>query len=96
MDIVSGQGLNKEIGLLLAMLDDSTANWREELGDVSQEAIVWQSVPNGHNIGAILFHNADVEAYWLHEIATGQPRSCHRPIWRHLAHTATPSARLVL
>ena len=75
VDIVSCQGLNIEIGLLLSMLDDSTANWREGLGDVSQDAIVWQPVPNGHSVGAILFHIAGVEAYWLHEIGTGQPRS---------------------
>ena len=75
IDIVPEQGLNVEIGLLLAMLDDNTQNWREELGDVPQEAVVWQPVSNGHSIGAILFHIADVEAFWLHEIATGQPRS---------------------
>lgn len=67
-----GEG-EAQIALLLAMLDDNTKQWRDMLGDVSEEALVWQPVAQGHSAGAILLHNAEVEAYWLHEVLAGEP-----------------------
>lgn len=75
IDIVPVSGLNVQVGLLLAALDNTTTEWRQELGDVPDEAVVWQPFPGGHSIGALLLHMADVEAYWLHEIAAGQERT---------------------
>ncbi len=75
VDVVPVAGLDVQTGLLLAMLDDATNDWREELGEVSEEAVVWQSFPGGHSIGALILHIADVEAYWLHELGAGQARS---------------------
>lgn len=72
VDVPTVAGLNVEIGLLLAMLDDGTKEWREELGEVEQEAVVWQPIPNGHSIGTVILHIADVEAFWLHEVAAGE------------------------
>ena len=74
VDIVPAAGLDVQTGLLLSMLDDVTNEWRGMLGDVSGEALVWQPFPAGHSIGALLLHIADVEAHWLHEVATGLPR----------------------
>ena len=74
-DVAPVPDTNIQIGLLLAMLDDNTEDWREELGAIPDEAVIWQPVPNGHNIGAITLHIADVEAFWLHEIAAGHVRS---------------------
>lgn len=68
-------GTDPQIGLLLSMLDDGTREWRSELGKVSEETVVWQPFPNGHSIGALILHIADVEAFWLYEVATGRPRS---------------------
>jgi len=64
-----------QVALLLAMLDDNTKQWRGMLGDVSEEALVWQPVAQGHSIGAVLLHNTDVEAYWLHEVLAGEMMS---------------------
>jgi uncharacterized damage-inducible protein DinB len=75
VDIAPIDGLNAQVGLQLAMLEETTCEWRDELGRVSQEAVLWQPIPNGHSIGALLLHIADVEAYWLHEIAAGHVRS---------------------
>ncbi len=74
VDVPPVAGLDVQTGLLLAMLDDATNDWREELGEVSEEAVVWQSFPGGHSIGALILHIADVEAYWLHQIGAGQAR----------------------
>lgn len=75
VDLTVPDGANVEIGLLLAMLDDATQEWTEELGTVPDEAIVWQPFPNGHSIGALMLHIADVEAFWMQEVGAGKPRS---------------------
>lgn len=71
-DVVEVEARNAEIGLLLGMLDAGTQNARRELGEVAEEAIVWQPYPNGHSIGAILIHLAACEASWLHQVVAGQ------------------------
>lgn len=63
-----------ETGLLLAGLDVGTREWRGELGALSTEALVWQPFPGAHSIGAILLHIADVEGFWLTEVAAGTVR----------------------
>lgn len=74
-DVKPTDGLNTQVGLLLEGLEVATAQWRSELGEVSREAVLWQPIPNGHSIGTIILHIADVEAFWLHQVVTGQPRS---------------------
>ena len=74
-DVQPVPGLHPEIGLLLAMLDDGTQEWRRELGEVDEETLAWQAFPEGHSIGAVLLHIADVELYWFQEVAAGVPRS---------------------
>lgn len=75
MDVPPVPGADVQIGLLLAMLGDGTKDWREELGEVSKEMVLWQPFPHAHSIGALILHIADVEAYWLHQIGAGQARS---------------------
>lgn len=75
LDVKPIAGLDPQIGLLLSMLDDGTREWRQELGRVSNEAIGWQSFPNGHSIGTVILHISDVEGHWIQEVAAGQPRS---------------------
>jgi len=74
-DVAPIAGLDVQTGLLLAMLDDGTQEWREDLGDVPDEMLVWQPFPHAHSIGALILHIADVEAYWLHQVGEGQARS---------------------
>lgn len=78
VDLKPDENLDLQLGLLLAMLDDGTAEWREELEEMegfSQDAITWQPFPNGHSIGSVILHIADVEASWIHAVAAGQTRS---------------------
>ncbi len=62
------------VGLLLAVLDDTTNEWRRYLGDVPDEAVNWRPFPGGHTIGSLILHIADVEAFWLYEVAAGHAR----------------------
>ena len=64
--------LEPTLGILLSTLDDVTSEWRGELGDVSEETIVWQAYPGGHSIGGLMLHIADVEAYWIEQVAAGR------------------------
>ncbi|MBC7528926.1 MAG: DinB family protein [Chthonomonadaceae bacterium] len=75
LDIIPVEDTEPQIGLLLAMLEDGTREWVEELGEVSVETLTWSPFPNGHSIGAILLHIADVEAYWISEIGSGKLRT---------------------
>ena len=75
IDVLPVPSADVQIGLLRAMLDDGTRDWREELGAVSDETVLWQPFPGGHSIGALILHIADVEAHWLHQIGAGQARS---------------------
>ncbi len=61
-----------ELSLLMATLQDSTREWRENLGRVSPEAIVWQPYPNGPSIGGQLLHMMDCESWWLRVVAEGE------------------------
>lgn len=63
-----------EIRLLVAQLDQATAEWLSQIdGDVTPEELAWQPFPGGHSLGALFAHLAEVEQYWLHHIAAGEP-----------------------
>lgn len=72
-DVAALPGYAPEIGLLLATLDDSTREWRENLEEPPIEAIVWQPYPNGYSIGGLLLHIIDVETGWIDKFAAGKP-----------------------
>ncbi|MBC7806897.1 MAG: DinB family protein [Akkermansiaceae bacterium] len=75
VDILLPEVADGNVALLLAALDHGTRDWRKHLGDVSPAALAWQPLPGGHSIGTILLHMADVEGYWLYEVAHGKSRS---------------------
>lgn len=65
-DAMALEGMHPEVGLFAASLIDSTREWRGELGEVSNDALLWQPFPNGHSIGTQLLHLAGVEKWWIH------------------------------
>jgi uncharacterized damage-inducible protein DinB len=75
VDIVPVADTDIQIGLLLAVLEDVTREWTEELGDIPDAFLLWQAFPGGHSIGALILHIVDVEAFWLHQVAAGLARS---------------------
>jgi uncharacterized damage-inducible protein DinB len=74
-DVVPVKGMDLQLGLLLAMLDDNTQQWRGELEMMPEEAVVWQPFPNGHSVGGALLHIASAELLWIVEVAAGRVRS---------------------
>lgn len=73
-DVAPADGYPLEYGVLVASLQDGTREWRSELGDVSEEEIIWQPYERGHSIGAIILHMIDVEAFWIETAALGRER----------------------
>jgi len=73
-DIAPIPGFHPEIGLLLAALQDSTREWRENLENPSVEAITWQIAPNAYSIGALILHIIDCEVGWFERFIGKQPR----------------------
>ncbi len=67
-------GFHPEVGLLLASLQDSTREWRENLGEVLEEALTWQPAPKAYSIGALILHLIDCEDAWFYSFAAGNPR----------------------
>ena len=70
LDLVPDPAHEIQIGLLISMLDDVTKEWREEMGEVSIEDIMWQPFPGGHSIGGLLLHMVEVEHFWIHSVAS--------------------------
>jgi uncharacterized damage-inducible protein DinB len=66
-------GCQRDLGLLAAVLQDGTREWRWELEGVTEDAIVWQPFPNGHSIGAMMFHIIEAEVYWVEMICKEMP-----------------------
>ena len=61
-------------GLLCAILQDGTKEWRAELDpDLSVDAVVWQPHPNTHSIGGVILEIAAVEVFWFERFALGLP-----------------------
>lgn len=73
-DVAPLPGFHPEIGLLLASLNDSTREWRENLEEPSIEAIVWQPAPGAYSIGGLLLHLIDCEDSWFNSFAAGNER----------------------
>ena len=66
-------GCQQDLGLLAAILQDGTREWRWELEGVTEDAIVWQPFPGGHSIGGLMFHIIEAEVYWVEMILKGMP-----------------------
>lgn len=63
-------GYQEPYGLLCAILQDGTNEWRMELDpNLDEEAVVWQPYPGMHSIGAIIFHIIGAEIFWFERYA---------------------------
>lgn len=68
-------GAPEPYGLLAAILEDGTREWRWEMDqDLGPEAMVWQAYPGGHSIGSVILHIAGVEVGWFERFVLGKDR----------------------
>ncbi len=78
LDFVDSDGARPSLGLLRSLIDDTTRAWREHLGAVPDDAIVWRPVPGSHSIGAVLLHLAESESWWFECLVSGNERTPER------------------
>ncbi len=71
-DVTPIEGIDPQLGVLLASLDEGTREWRGELGEQDQEAVVWQPAPGAQSVGALILHMVEAELFWLREVAAGE------------------------
>ena len=71
-DVVPFTGMAPEFGLLGAMLQDGTREWRDELEGADEDTIVWQIQPGGYSIGALILEMAAVEVFWIEQVIAGR------------------------
>lgn len=72
-DIAPVEGLESQLGLLVAALQDGTREWQENLEHPEPDAVWWQIRENGPSIGGSILHIAACEAYWLGEFVATLP-----------------------
>lgn len=66
-------GYQEPYGLLCAILQDGTKEWRGEISpDLGEDTVVWQPHPGMHSIGGVILHIAAVEVAWFESFALGQ------------------------
>jgi len=67
-------GYAEPYGLLCAILQDATAEWRGELwgADLGPEVTIWRQRPGGPSIGAILLHMIGAEVFWFERFVLGR------------------------
>jgi len=83
MNTVDLGGLERDaspVGLLWALLDDTTRMRRAEIGELDGDAVTWVPFPGMHSIGAVLMHIVDAEVHWIHEVVGGDLRSPERRV----------------
>lgn len=66
-------GHEPSVALLLAVLDDGTREWLDELDSPSRDNLKRRLSPTGPSIGEILIHIAAVEAYWIWKFICAAP-----------------------
>ena len=72
-DVPPLPGYPEPYGLLCAILQDATNEWRWELDpNLSEDATVWQPYPGLHSIGGCILHIAAVEVFWFERFALGE------------------------
>jgi uncharacterized damage-inducible protein DinB len=63
------EGLSREIGLLVAALEQARSKTYEVLSGLSPTEIARKILPNAHSIGTIAMHLGEVEYWWIQSAA---------------------------
>jgi uncharacterized damage-inducible protein DinB len=66
-DPVPLPGYPEPYGLLCAILQDATVDWRGELwgAKIGPEVMTWRPRPGGQSIGAVILHMIVAEVFWF-------------------------------
>lgn len=69
-DVAPLPGYAEPYGLLCAILQDATQDWRWEIPqELGAEVTTWRPRPGGPSIGAIVLHMIGAEIFWFEQVA---------------------------
>ncbi len=75
--------VSADLDTLAASWQFATQEWRENLEEPCDEAVIWQIYPNGPSIGGLLLHMASCTRYWLQSVIDGVPQPDDDPAWAY-------------
>lgn len=64
-------GLSREIGLLVAGLEEVRAQTVTFIADLSKDELAYRVLPGFHQIGALALHLAETEFWWIQTVFDG-------------------------
>jgi uncharacterized damage-inducible protein DinB len=65
-------GVSREIGFYLSGMEETRAELREAVKDLTNEELAQRVLPNAHQIGALILHLGEAEASWIHSRVAGR------------------------
>ncbi len=61
-------GVSREIGFYLSGWEETRAQLRDAVKDLSAEELARRVLPNAHQIGNLILHIGEAESWWIHSI----------------------------
>jgi uncharacterized damage-inducible protein DinB len=80
-------GVAREIGFYLSGMEETRAELREAVMDLTSEELAQRVLPNAHQIGALILHLGEAEASWIHSRVTGRELSDEEKKFVHWCDT---------
>lgn len=80
-------GLSREIGLLVAGLEEIRAQTVKLIEDLTNEELSRRYLPSFHQIGALALHLGECEFWWIETVAAGKELTEENRMWAHVEDT---------
>ncbi len=65
-------GVSREIGFYLSGIEETRAQLRDAVADLTSEELARRVLPNAHQIGGLILHIGEAESWWIHSIVAGR------------------------
>ncbi|HXH69989.1 MAG TPA: DinB family protein [Pyrinomonadaceae bacterium] len=65
-------GVPREIGFYLSGMEETRAELRDAVVDITSEELARRVLPNAHQIGGLILHIGEAESWWIHSIVAGK------------------------
>ena len=65
-------GVAREIGFYLSGNEETRAQLRDAVADLTSKELARRILPNAHQIGGLILHIGEAESWWIHSIVAGK------------------------
>lgn len=80
-------GTAKEIGFYLSAIEETRAELRDAVADLTKEELGRRVTPKAHQIGNLILHIGEAEASWIHSRVAGRELSEEEKRFAHWCDT---------